>query len=76
MVRAMRWIILTSLASVLALSACATAHDMAAVETWKKEQRAKCSAQTDLIRREQCIEQVETVSLERVRTEAERPRPK
>jgi hypothetical protein len=67
----MRWIIL---AAILGLSACATAQDVAAVEAWKKEQRAKCEAQTDLIRREQCVEQVETVSLERVRTATERPR--
>lgn len=71
MMELMRWIIVTT---ILGLSACATAHDVAAVEVWKKEQRAKCEAQTDLIRREQCVEQVETVSLERVRTETERPR--
>jgi hypothetical protein len=67
----MRWIIL---ASVLGLSACAAAHDVAAVDNWKKEARAKCAAETDLIRREQCVQQVETVSLERMRTEVERPR--
>lgn len=71
MVLPMRWIIL---ASVLALSACAAQHDVAAVSSWKKEARAKCDAETDLIKREQCVEQVETVSLERARTEVERPR--
>lgn len=71
----MRWIILSlALGSALGASACASARDMAAVEDWKHNQRAVCQKDTDLIRRQQCIEQVDTVSLERMRTEQEKPR--
>jgi hypothetical protein len=63
----MRWIVI-SLA--LGLSACAGSTGQG-VEAWKKQARADCLKQTDLIRRETCIEQVDTVAAERTYDEDE-----
>jgi hypothetical protein len=71
----MRWIILSlALGSALGVSACASGRDVAAVEAWKHNARQECLKDTDLIRRQQCVERVDTVSAERTRTEETRPR--
>jgi hypothetical protein len=65
----MRTIILSvALSSVLLASACAS-QAIGRVEDWKKTALADCQKKTDLIAREQCREQVMTVSLERASTE-------
>jgi hypothetical protein len=71
----MRWILLSlALGASLSATACASGRDVAAVEEWKHNARQECLKDTDLIRRQQCIERVDTVSAERTRTETERPR--
>jgi hypothetical protein len=58
-----------ALSSALLASACAGGQAIGKVEDWKKTALADCQKKTDLIAREQCREQVMTVSLERVATE-------
>jgi hypothetical protein len=57
------------LSLVLLTSACASGQAIGKVEDWKKTALAECQKKTDLIAREQCREQVQTVSLERASTE-------
>jgi len=66
----MRKIILSiALSSAFFASACASSQAIGKVEDWKKTALAECQKKTDLIAREQCREQVMTVSLERASTE-------